>query len=71
MTATAKIPVGPGYQTTFSARIRSDADIATGTVGMITEPAQAEHILRTGQAGLVLLASELLRDPYWALNADE
>jgi len=71
MTATAKIPVGPGYQTTFSARIRSEADIATGTVGMITEPAQAEHILRTGQADLVLLARELLRDPYWALNADE
>lgn len=71
MTATAKIPVGPGYQTVFSDRIRKEAGIATGTVGMITESAQAEHILRTGQADLVLLARELLRDPYWALNADE
>lgn len=45
--------------------------MATGTVGMITEPAQAEHILRTGQADIILLARELLRDPYWPLHADD
>ncbi|WP_019411636.1 NADH:flavin oxidoreductase/NADH oxidase [Pseudomonas psychrophila] len=69
--ATAEIPVGPGYQTRFAERVRKESGIATGTVGMITEPAQAEHILRTGQADLILLARELLRDPYWALHADD
>lgn len=69
--ASAEIPVGPGYQTQFAERVKKEADIATGTVGMITEPAQAEHILRTGQADLILLARELLRDPYWPLRADE
>ncbi|MBA1203731.1 NADH:flavin oxidoreductase/NADH oxidase [Pseudomonas capeferrum] len=67
----AEIPTGPGYQTRFAERVRKDADIATGTVGMITEPAQAEHILRTGQADLIFLARELLRDPYWPLHADD
>jgi 2,4-dienoyl-CoA reductase-like NADH-dependent reductase (Old Yellow Enzyme family) len=65
----AKIPVGPGYQTQLAADIRQHADIATGAVGMITSPAQAEHILATGQADAVLLARELLRDPYWPLKA--
>ncbi len=69
--ASAEIPVGPGYQTRFAERVRKEAGIATGTVGMITEPAQAEHILRTGQADLILLARELLRDPYWPLHADD
>ncbi|MEB0039557.1 MULTISPECIES: NADH:flavin oxidoreductase/NADH oxidase [unclassified Pseudomonas] len=69
--AKAEIPVGPGYQTRFAERVRKEAGIATGTVGMITEPAQAEHILRTGQADLILLARELLRDPYWPLHADD
>ena len=64
-----KIPIGPGYQTHFSEQIRRHTGILTGTVGMITEPAQAEHILRTGQADLVLMAREFLRDPYWALHA--
>ncbi len=64
-----KIPVGPGYQTQFSEQIRRHTGILTGTVGMITEPAQADHILRTGQADLVLMAREFLRDPYWALHA--
>ena len=64
-----KIPVGPGYQTHFSEQIRRHTGVLTGTVGMITEPAQADHILRTGQADLVLIARELLRDPYWALHA--
>ena len=69
--ANAEIPVGPGYQTRFAESIRKESGIATGTVGMITEPAQAEHILRTGQADLILLARELLRDPYWPLHADD
>ena len=63
------IPAGPGYQTAFAERIRREAGIPTGAVGIITEPAQAEHILRSGQADLVLLARELLRDPYWPLRA--
>lgn len=64
-----KIPVGPGYQTHFSEQIRRHTGVMTGTVGMITEAAQADHILRTGQADLVLMAREFLRDPYWALHA--
>lgn len=67
----AEIPIGPGYQTQFAEQVRRGADIATGTVGMITEAVQAEHILRTGQADLILLARELLRDPYWPLHAAE
>jgi 2,4-dienoyl-CoA reductase-like NADH-dependent reductase (Old Yellow Enzyme family) len=63
------MPIGPGYQTAFAERIRREAQIATGAVGMITDAAQAEHILRTGQADLVLLARELLREPYWPLQA--
>lgn len=65
----ATIPVGAGYQTTFAARIRREAEIATAAVGMITAPAQADQIIRTGQADLVLLARELLRKPYWPLHA--
>jgi 2,4-dienoyl-CoA reductase-like NADH-dependent reductase (Old Yellow Enzyme family) len=67
--ATAKIPTGPGDQTAFAERIRREAGIATGAVGMITAPEQADHIIRTGQADVVLLARELLRDPYWPLKA--
>jgi 2,4-dienoyl-CoA reductase-like NADH-dependent reductase (Old Yellow Enzyme family) len=63
------IPVGPGYQTPFAEEIRKQAQIPTGAVGMITAAAQAEHILRTGQADLVFLAREFLRDPYWPLHA--
>ena len=63
------IPLGPGYQTPFAARIRHEAGIATGAVGMITDPAQADQIIRTGQADVVLLARELLRDPYWPMHA--
>jgi 2,4-dienoyl-CoA reductase-like NADH-dependent reductase (Old Yellow Enzyme family) len=65
----ATIPAGPGYQVPFAEAIRREAGIATGAVGLITEPAQAEHVIRTGQADLVLLARELLRDPYWPLRA--
>jgi 2,4-dienoyl-CoA reductase-like NADH-dependent reductase (Old Yellow Enzyme family) len=66
---TAKIPLGPGYQTPFAERIRREAGILTGAVGMITAPEQAQHIIATGQADLVFLARELLRDPYWPLRA--
>jgi 2,4-dienoyl-CoA reductase-like NADH-dependent reductase (Old Yellow Enzyme family) len=65
----AKIPAGPGFQVPFAERIRREAGIATAAVGMITSPEQADHILRTGQADLVFLARELLRDPYWPLRA--
>jgi 2,4-dienoyl-CoA reductase-like NADH-dependent reductase (Old Yellow Enzyme family) len=65
----AKIPVGPGYQTAFAERIRREAGIMTGAVGMITSPVQAEHIIRTGQADAVIMAREFLRDPYWPLRA--
>ncbi len=64
-----KIPAGPGYQVEFAARIRRDAGIMTAAVGMITAPAQADTILRSGQADLVLLARQFLRDPYWPLHA--
>ena len=65
----AKIAVGPGYQTGFAENIRRQAGIKTAAVGMITEPHQAETILRTGQADLVFLAREMLRDPYWPARA--
>jgi 2,4-dienoyl-CoA reductase-like NADH-dependent reductase (Old Yellow Enzyme family) len=65
----AKIPVGAGYQLPFADRIRREADIATAAVGMITGAAQADQIIRNGQADLVMLARELLRDPYWPLHA--
>ena len=69
MTPKAVMSPGHGYQTPFSERIRREAAIATGTVGMITSAGQAEHILRTGQADVVLLAREFLREPYWPLAA--
>jgi 2,4-dienoyl-CoA reductase-like NADH-dependent reductase (Old Yellow Enzyme family) len=65
----AKIPVGPGYQVDFAERIRREAGIATGAVGLITTPAEAEEIVASGQADLVLLAREELRDPYFPLHA--
>ena len=66
-----QIPVGPGYQLHHSATIRREADIPTGAVGLITEPAQADQIIRSGHADLVLLAREFLRNPYWPLHAAE
>jgi 2,4-dienoyl-CoA reductase-like NADH-dependent reductase (Old Yellow Enzyme family) len=65
----ATIPVGPGYQVAFSQAIRREAGVPTGAVGLITSPEQAETIVATGQADAVLLARELLRDPYWPLRA--
>ncbi len=67
--AQAQIPVGPGYQVSFAEQIRREAGVAAGAVGMITEPAQADQIIRSGQADVVLLARELLREPYWPLRA--
>lgn len=65
----AQIPVGAGFQTEFAARIRREADIPTAAVGLITAPQQADHIVRSGQADMVLLGREMLRDPYWPLHA--
>jgi 2,4-dienoyl-CoA reductase-like NADH-dependent reductase (Old Yellow Enzyme family) len=65
----AKIPVGPGYQTPFAQRIRQQAEILTGAVGMITSAVQAEHVIGTEQADAVIIAREFLRDPYWPLRA--
>src|SRR6202161_4651737 len=65
----ADIPMGPGYQTPFAERIRRGANIATAAVGMITASAQADQIIRNDQADLVLLAREMLRDPYWPMHA--
>lgn len=67
--AKAKIPVGPGYQVHFAEQIRRDANIATGAVGMITSPAQAQEIVSTGKADAVIMAREFLRDPYWPMHA--
>ena len=64
-----QIPVGPGYQVKFAEAIRKKAGIATGAVGMITEPEQADSILKAGQADLIIMARELLRDPYWPRRA--
>ncbi|AWP22641.1 MAG: NADH:flavin oxidoreductase/NADH oxidase [Gammaproteobacteria bacterium] len=69
MVADAQIPAGPGYQTPFATRIRTEADIAVGAVGLINEPLQAEQIVRTSLADCVFLGRELLRDPYWPLHA--
>lgn len=67
--ATAKIPLRPGYQVPFAEAIRRDAGIATGAVGLITGAAQADEVIRSGQADMVLLAREMLRDPYWPMRA--
>jgi len=65
----AKIPAAPGYQVPFAETIRRETGMPTGAVGLITEPTQADAIVASGQADLVLLARELLRDPYWPLHA--
>jgi 2,4-dienoyl-CoA reductase-like NADH-dependent reductase (Old Yellow Enzyme family) len=67
----AKAPVfaAAGYQTAFAEQIRREGGIATGAVGLITSPVQADHIVRSGQADLVFLAREMLRDPYFPLRA--
>jgi 2,4-dienoyl-CoA reductase-like NADH-dependent reductase (Old Yellow Enzyme family) len=67
--ARAQIPVGPGYQVPFAERIRRETGILTGAVGLLRSPYQADQLLRNGQADVVLLARELLRDPHWPLRA--
>jgi 2,4-dienoyl-CoA reductase-like NADH-dependent reductase (Old Yellow Enzyme family) len=66
---TARIPVAKGYQVPCCRRIHDDADIKTGAVGLITDPQYADEIITGGDADLVLVGRELLRDPYWALKA--
>lgn len=65
----AAIPVGPGYQVQFAKDIRKETGILTGAVGMITEPQQADDIIQTEKADLVLIAREMLRDPHFPLRA--
>ncbi|HKC59423.1 MAG TPA: NADH:flavin oxidoreductase/NADH oxidase [Myxococcales bacterium] len=65
----AQVPLGPGYQVPFAEAVRRGAGIATAAVGLITEPAQADEIVRQGRADLVMLARAELRDPYWPLHA--
>lgn len=67
----AKIPVGKNYQVPLSAAIRNEAGIMTGAVGLITEPVQANEIITSGAADLVLIGREMLREPYWALKAQQ
>jgi 2,4-dienoyl-CoA reductase-like NADH-dependent reductase (Old Yellow Enzyme family) len=69
LVADAKIPLAPGYQVGFAARIRREAGMATAAVGLITEAEQANEIIRAGEADLVFLARAMLRDPYWAVHA--
>lgn len=65
----AKIPVGPAFQVPFAARIRKEVGMPVAAVGMITDPAQADAIVRDGQADMVLIGRELLRNPYWPMQA--
>jgi 2,4-dienoyl-CoA reductase-like NADH-dependent reductase (Old Yellow Enzyme family) len=65
----AKIPAGPGFQVPFAAAVRQQAQIPTGAVGLITDPAQAEQIIATGNADVVMMGREFLRRPYWPLHA--
>ncbi|MGY1425235.1 NADH:flavin oxidoreductase/NADH oxidase [Lysobacter sp. A289] len=65
----AKIPLQPGYQVPFACRIRREAGIATGAVGLLTAPDQVERIITENEADVVLLARELLRDPYFPRRA--
>jgi 2,4-dienoyl-CoA reductase-like NADH-dependent reductase (Old Yellow Enzyme family) len=67
----ARIPVAKGYQVPFARRIRDEADIRTGAVGMITEAQHADEIITGGDANLVFIAREFLREPYWALKAQQ
>jgi 2,4-dienoyl-CoA reductase-like NADH-dependent reductase (Old Yellow Enzyme family) len=67
--AGAHIPLKPGYQVEFAEAVKKQADILTGAVGLITDPKQADEIIATGQADMVFLARELLRDPNFPLRA--
>jgi 2,4-dienoyl-CoA reductase-like NADH-dependent reductase (Old Yellow Enzyme family) len=67
--AHATIPLGPGYQVPFAERVRREAGIPTGAVGLITDAQQAEEILQSGRADVIVMARQLLRDPYWPMHA--
>jgi 2,4-dienoyl-CoA reductase-like NADH-dependent reductase (Old Yellow Enzyme family) len=67
--AQVRIPLGAGYQVGFAERLRREAGVHTGAVGMITDPSQADQTVRSGQADVVFLARQLLREPYWPLLA--
>ena len=69
MTPDARIPVSRGYQIPFAGRIRVEAQIRTGGLGLITDPQHADAIITSGQADLVFIGRELLREPYWAIKA--
>ncbi|KAF3362911.1 putative NADPH dehydrogenase C23G7.10c [Chlamydiales bacterium STE3] len=71
MVKTAKIPVGHNYQVPFAEAIKNQASMLTGAVGLITEPTQANEIITSGQADLVFIAREFLREPYWAIKAQQ
>lgn len=64
-----QIKAGPGYQVPFAERIKQEAPILTAAVGLIYEAEQADAIIRKGQADMIALARELLRDPYWPFHA--
>ena len=63
--------LSPGYQVPFSKKIKSESGILTGAVGLITETKQAEEILEKGEADVIFLGRELLRNPYWNLYSQE
>jgi 2,4-dienoyl-CoA reductase-like NADH-dependent reductase (Old Yellow Enzyme family) len=67
----ARIPMAKGYQVPFARRIREGADIRTGAVGLITDPRHADEIVTGGDANMVFIAREMLREPYWALKAQQ
>lgn len=69
LVADAKVPAAPGYQVPFAARVRRETGLATGAVGLITTPEQAEAVVAAGDADVVLLGRELLRHPHWPLDA--
>ncbi|MEN9935659.1 MAG: hypothetical protein RLZZ387_2238 [Chloroflexota bacterium] len=69
MVPRAQVPVGPGYQVPFAEAVRREAGVASAAVGLITSPAQADEVVRSGRADVVLLGRELLREPQWPLRA--
>lgn len=69
LAARQQIPLAPGYQVPFADRIRREAGIPVAAIGLITQPEHANAIIRDGQADLIALARELLRDPYWPIHA--
>jgi 2,4-dienoyl-CoA reductase-like NADH-dependent reductase (Old Yellow Enzyme family) len=66
----AVVPAAPGYQVPFASEVRMKAGIPTGAVGLITEVQQANEIITSGKADIVLMAREMLREPYWAMKAE-